>query len=464
MRLSRHQFIRRALYGALTLTSALAVLPFSLPAAHAATKIQRVVSPGGIEAWLVQDATVPLVAMEYAFGGGAAQDPADKPGVSNMMAELLDEGAGDLDSSAFHDRLERRAVQMTFQTSRDYLRGALRMLRGDRDEAFDLLRLALTEPRFDTEPVERIRAQIASGLRRETTTPTSLGNRAFWQLLFPDHPYGKPTNGTLESLPTIQTGDLNDYRRRVLGKDTLKIAVVGDIDAAALGKLLDLAFGKLPAKAQLIPVPDVAVAAPPKRVFVPLDVPQTAIMFGGPGLKRDDPDFMTAYVVNHILGGGALSSRLYREVREKRGLAYSVYESLIWMNHSALFAGSTASRADRAGETGEECVDREGQPAEEGPTQTELDEAKSYLKGSQMLALDTSSKIAGALVQYQLDNLGIDYIERRNSLVDAVTLADAKRVAKRLWGPGLLTVVVGRGTEASAQPVQTQAPPPTGKN
>ncbi len=460
MRLSRHQFIRATL----ALASALVVLPLGLSAANAATKIQRVVSPGGIEAWLVQDATVPLVAMEYAFGGGAAQDPADKPGVSNMMAELLDEGAGDLDSSAFHDRLERRAIQMTFQTSRDYLRGALRMLKDDRDEAFDLLRLALTEPRFDTEPVERIRAQMASALRRESTTPSSLGNRAFWRLAFPDHPYGKPTNGTLESLPTIQAGDLNDYRRRVLAKDTLKIAVVGDIDAAALGKLLDLAFGKLPAKAQLTPVPDVAVAAPPQRVFVPLDVPQTAIMFGGPGLKRDDPDFMTAYVLNHILGGGALSSRLYREVREKRGLAYSVYESLIWMNRSALFAGATATRADRASETADTVTSEIRRMAEEGPTQTELDEAKSYLKGSQMLALDTSSKIAGALVQYQIDNLGIDYIEKRNALVDAVTLADAKRVAKRLWGQGLLTVVVGRAKEASVQPVQTPTPPPTGKN
>lgn len=460
MRLSRFQFMR----GALALASVLTLLPLGLSAANAATKIQRVVSPSGIEAWLVQDATVPLVAMEYAFGGGAAQDPADKPGVSNMMAELLDEGAGDLDSSAFHDRLERRAIQMTFQTSRDYLRGALRMLKDDRDEAFDLLRLSLTEPRFDAEPVERIRSQMVSALRRESTTPTSLGNRAFWQLAFPSHPYGKPSNGTLETLPTIQAGDLRDYKRRVLAKDTLKIAVVGDIDAAALGKLLDQSFGKLPAKAELTPIPEVMAAAPPKRVFVPLDVPQTAIMFGGSGLKRDDPDFMTAYVMNHIVGGGTLSSRLYKEVREKRGLAYSVYESLLWMNRSAVFAGSTATRADRASETTDTVSSEIRQFAEEGPTQKELDEAKSYLKGSQMLALDTSSKIAGALVQYQLDNLGIDYIEKRNGLVDAVTLEDAKRVAKRLWGQGLLTVVVGRAMEASAQPAQPQTPPPTSKN
>ncbi len=460
MKLSRHQFMR----GALASAALLVMLPLGMPSANAATKIQRVVSPGGIEAWLVQDATVPLVAMEYAFSGGAAQDPADKPGVSDMMANLLDEGAGELDSSTFHDRLERRAVQMTFQTSRDYLRGALRMLKDDRDEAFDLLRLALTEPRFDAEPVERIRSQMISALRRESTTPTSLATRAFWKLTFPDHPYGKPSNGTLETLPTLQVADLRVYQRRVLAKDTLKIAVVGDIDATSLGKLLDQTFGKLPAKAELTPVSEVAAAAPPQRLFVPLDVPQTVIMFGGPGLKRADPDFMTAYVLNHILGGGSLSSRLYKEVREKRGLAYSIYESLLWMNRSAVFVGSTATRADRAGETADAVASEIRRMADEGPTQKELDEAKSYLKGSQMLALDTSSKIAGALVQYQLDNLGIDYIEKRNSLVDAVTLEDAKRVAKRLWGPGLLTTVVGRAMEASAQPAQPQTVPPTGKN
>jgi zinc protease len=453
VKLSRHQFIR----GACAL-AALFVLPLGMPAANAATKIQRVVSPGGIEAWFVQDATVPLVAMEYAFGGGAAQDPAGKPGVSGMVADLLDEGAGDLDSNTFHDRLERRAIQMNFSTSRDYFRGSLRMLKDDRDEAFDLLRLALTNPRFDTEAVERIRAQVVSGLNRESTTPTALANRTFWQLAYPDHPYGKPSNGTLESIPTITISDLRDYKHRVLARDALKIAVVGDIDVATLGKLLDQTFGALPAKAELTPVPAVSAATPPKRVVVPLDVPQTVVMFGGPGLKRNDPDFMAAYVVNHILGGGALSSRLYKEVREKRGLVYSVYDSLIWMNQSAVSVGSTATRADRAAATVETVSNEIRRMAEDGPTQKELDEAKSYLKGSQMLSLDTSSKIAGALVQFQLDNLGIDYIEKRNSLVDAVTLDDAKRAAKRLWGQGLLTVVVGRTQEAAAS---TQLPQPT---
>jgi zinc protease len=417
--------------------------------ARAMTKIQRVVSPGGLQAWLVQDATVPLVAMAFAFRGGAAQDPADKPGVASMAANLLDEGAGDLDSKAFHARLERRAIEMNFSVSRDRLQGRLRMLNEHRDEAFGLLKLAVTAPRFDAEPVERIRAQMLSGLRRESTEPNALAGHAFWAAAFPDHPYGHPTGGTLESLPTVTAADLAGYARRVLARDNLTIAVVGDIDAATLGRLLDDTFGSLPAKAELTPVADVAAAAPPKQVTVALDVPQTVMLFGGPGVKRNDPDFMAAYIANHILGGGSMSSRLYYEVREKKGLAYSVSQSLIWLDHSGVFAGSTATRADRADATLETVQAEIRRMAEHGPTQDELEKAKSYLNGSQMLALDTSTKLAGALVQYQLDGLGIDYLEKRAGIINAVTLEDTRRAAKRLWSDGLITVIVGRTHEAA---------------
>jgi len=439
----------------ITLLALAATLPTT--PSRAATKIQHLISPGGIEAWFVQDATVPMIAMEYAFAGGAAQDPSDKPGVGNLVADLLDEGSGELDSKTFHESLDRRAIELSFSASRDYFRGSLRMLRDNKDEAFELLRTSLTSPHFDSVDVERIRSQVLAGLRRDTTNPAALAGRKFLEVAFGDHPYGRQATGTPQSVPNVSVADLKDYVGRVLAKDTLKIAVVGDVDPATLGKLLDQTFGGLPAKARLVAIPDVAAAKPPQRAFVPLDVPQTGITFGGPGVLRRDPNFMAAYVVNHILGGGS-SSRLYREVREKRGLAYSIYESLAWMDHSALFIGNTGTRADRAGETMDAIEKEIRRMAEEGPTQLELDEAKSYLKGSQMLALDTSSKLAQGLLQYQLDKLPIDYIEKRNAIVDAVTLDDAKAAARRLWSQGLLTVVVGRAPQAAAQPASAPAP------
>jgi zinc protease len=437
---------------ALTWVAAAMAGSIALAAPAGATTIERVVSPGGIEAWLVHESAVPLVAVEFAFVGGAIQDPPGKAGTAVMAASLLDEGAGDFDAKAFHERLERKAVELNFEAERDVLRGSLRTLTENRDEAFDDLRLALTAPRFDPAEIEIIRGQVLSMVRRGATNPTEMARLRWWQTAFADHPYGRPVNGTLESLPTITGDDLKSYARRVFARENLKVAVVGDIDAETVKLMLDRVFGPLPAKAELAAVPTVAPRGLGRRVVVKLDVPQAVLTFGGAGIARKDPDFMAAYIVNHILGGGAFSSRLYREVREKRGLAYSVSDSLVWLNHAALFLGGTATRADRAGETLDVIEKEIHRLAEEGPTEVEIAKAKAYLNGSFALNLDSSAKIASLLVQLQLDDVGIDYFARRPALIDAVTLDDARRVAKRLLDGGLLVTVVGRpeGVAASA--------------
>ena len=423
---------------------AAALLACAVPAR--AVTIERVVSPAGIEAWLVRNPTVPLIALEFALRGSADQDPANKAGAANLAADLLDEGAGPFDATAFHDRLERKAIELSFNAGRDSLRGTLRTLKENSKEAFEYLGLSLSEPRFDSEAVDRIRAQLMSRLRRETVSPRDVASRNWWATAFPDHPYGRPVEGTLDSLPRISADDLRSYTRRVLARDHLKVAIVGDIDAQGAGALLDRAFGKLPAKAELQMVSPVVAQGLGRRIVIQLDVPQAAVSFGGPGISRSDPDFMAAYIVNHILGGGSLSSRLYREVREKRGLAYGISDSLVWLNYTALMIGSTATRADATGKTIEIIEHEIRRLAEEGPTEDEFSRAKTYLKGSFVLGLDTSNRIASQLLQMQLDNLGIDYMDRRSGLIDAVTLADAKRVAKRLLDNGLLVTVVGRPT------------------
>ena len=422
---------------------ALVVLGASAAPAFATT-IERVVSPGGIEAWLVREPAVPLIAVDFAFVGGAVQDPAGKAGTANLTASLLDDGAGDLDSKAFADRLERKAIELGFRADRDNVRGSLRTLSENRDEAFELLRLSLTAPRFDPSNVELNRAQILSSLRRASTSPGDIANKRWWETAFEGHPYGRPVDGTLESVPTITIADLRAYTHRVLARQNLKIAVVGDIDAETLKPLLDRVFGALPEKPDLTPIENAAPQGLGRRIVVKLDVPQAVVDFGGPGIARKDPDFMTAYVVNHILGGGAFSSRLYQEVREKRGLAYSVSDSLIWLDHAALFIGGTATRADRTGEALDLIEKEIHRLAEAGPTAAELAEAKNYLNSSFALNLDTSSKIAGLLVQLQLDDLGIDYISKRPAMIGAVTLDGARRVAKRLLDSGLLVTVVGK--------------------
>lgn len=413
----------------------------SLPAQ--AVTIERIVSPAGIEAWLVRESATPLVAMAYSFHGGASQDPADKSGLANLAASLLDEGAGDLDAKTFHQRMENHAIELSFRVGRDYFSGSLRSLNEHRDEAFDLLHLALSTPRFDADAVERVRMQIMSGLRRDTTSPNDLASRSWWSVAFPGHPYGRETKGALDTVPRITADDMRDYVKRVFARNELKIAIVGDVDAAAAGALIDRAFAKLPARNDLHLVPLANPQGLGRRIVTKVGVPQAVVTFGGPGLARDDPDFMAGYIVNHILGGGSFSSRLYREVREKRGLAYGVSDSLVWFRRASVVIGGTATRADRTGDALAIIEAEVKRMAESGPTAEEFAKAKSYLKGSYALGLDTSSKIAAQLVQIQTDNLGIDYIQRRGALIDAVTIEDAKRVAKRLYGGGLLVTVAG---------------------
>jgi zinc protease len=409
-----------------------------------AVPIERVISPGGLEAWLVRQETVPVISLEFAFAGGASQDPADKSGVANMVSALLDEGAGELDSRAFHERLEGKAIELRFRAGRDYFNGSLRTLHENRDDAAELLRLSLTAPRFETKDVERIRGQVLSGLQRDSTSPNAIASRRWWAAAFPGHPYGREVYGSLESVPGIGIDDLRAYVKRVLARDGLKIAIVGNLDAADAGALIDRMFGSLPAKADLQPVPMVNPRGIGQRIVVDLDVPQTVITFGRRGVFRQDPDFMAAYILDHILGGGTFSSRLYTEIREKRGLAYSINDNLVWLKATALMIGGTATRADRTAEALTVIESEIKRMADTGPTEEELAKAKSYLKGAYALNLDTSNKIAGALLQIQLDGLGIDYIDRRGALIDAVTLEDAKRVAQRLLKSGMLVTVVGR--------------------
>jgi len=432
--------LRRAILGALVVMGALAVFP---PSASA-TKIERIVSPGGIEAWLVQDPSVPLIAFDFAFKGGATQDPPDRPGVAAMVAGLLDEGAGNIDSTSFHERVESKAIELGFTATRDYLMGSVRTLTDNQDEAFDLLRLAITAPRFDASDVERIREQTLSGLRRATTSPNELASQSWWATAFAGHPYARPTRGTLESVPTITAADLRNFTRNVFARDNLKVGIVGHIDAAAAGELVDRVFGSLPAKGTLSPVANANPQGLGRKIAISLDVPQSVLMIGGAGILRKDPDFMAAFVLNHVLGGSAFSSRLYKEVREARGLAYSVYSAVMPLDYAALFMSGTATRSDRADQTLEVMQAEIRKMAETGPTEEELAKAKSFLTGSYALRFDTSTKIAEQLVQIQLDELGIDYIDKRNGLVDAVTMADVKRVAKRLLNAGMLVTVVGK--------------------
>lgn len=419
---------------------ALALAAVVQPAA--AVEVERVQSAGGVEAWLVRDHTNPIITVRLAFRGGAALDPTGKEGLANMVASLLDEGAGDLDSQAFQGRLEDLSISLRFDAGRDAFGGRLRTLTENRDAAFGLLRMALGAPRFDEAPMARIRTQILTSLKRALEDPDTIARRALARALFPDHPYGRPVEGTPESVGAISAEDLRRFVAERLGRDNLVIGVVGDISADQLAPLLDQTFDALPAKAASWSVPDTRPRASGETVVINKPVPQSAIVFGHGGPKRDDPDFFAAYVMNYVLGGGGFTSRLYSEVREKRGLAYSVYSYLNPLDHAALIVGGAGTANERVADTLAIVRSIWRRMAEEGLGVEELADAKTYLTGSFPLRFTSSRSVAGILVAMQVENLGIDYLDRRNGLIEAVTLADVGRVARRFLDPDGLTVVV----------------------
>ena len=414
---------------------------FATPQAYAVT-IERVLSQGGIEAWLVRDHTNPIITMRFAFRGGAALDPEGREGLANMVSTLLDEGGGDLDSKIFQGRLEDLVITLRFDAGRDNFGGRLRTLVENKATAFELLTLALTRPRFDAEPLERIRSQIFSSLRQEAEDPNTIAGKTLFKTLFPAHPYGRPVDGTLESVAAITQTDLKGFVKRRLAKDNLAIGVVGDITAEALKTVLDKTFGGLPAKAWDWAIPEAALKGQGRTVVVTKPAPQSAIVFADKGPKRQDPDFYAAYVMNHVLGGGGFTSRLYNTVREKRGLAYSVYSALHPLDRAGLIFGGAGTANKSVSETIAVMRGEWTRMATQGMSEKELADAKNFLTGSYPLSFTSSDRIASMLIGIQMDNLGIDYPDRRNGLIEAVTLDDVNRLAKDLLRPDQLTVVV----------------------
>lgn len=423
-----------------TSATSLAVAPVSAPPA----RVAKVLTPLGIEVWHVESHVVPLVALSFLVEGGAAQDPQGKGGAAQMTARLLDEGAGPYDSDAFQGALADRAIELSFSATADSLGGTMKTLVRHCDEAFSLLRLALLEPRFDEAAVERVRAQTLASLRYQAKDPGAMASKRFFAEAFRGHPYAVPTAGTVESLPSVARADVVDLHRRILARERLKIVVVGAIGADEVARRIDETFGALPATPALAPVPATALQGVGERHVVTMDVPQSVIRFAMPGLPWSDPDFIPAFVLNHVLGGGAFTSRLFQEVREKRGLAYSVGTSLAAMRGAAMTWGYTATKNERVAEALSVISEEIDRLRTDGPDEEELEKAKAYLTGSYALGFDTSTKIASQLVQIAFNDLGLDYIARRNALVAAVTPADVRRAGARMLGDGrMLTVIAG---------------------
>jgi len=418
----------------------LATLALSIPA-RAAVDIQEVTSPGGITAWLVEEHSIPFVALELRFKGGASMDAPGKRGAINLMTGLIEEGAGSLDAQGFAAAQEELAAKYSFDVYDDALSISARFLTENRDASIALLKSALVDPRFDEDAVERVRGQVLSIIRGDLKDPDAIASTAFDKMTFGGHPYATSSNGTTESVTALTRDDIVAAHKAVLTRDHLYVSAVGDITAEELGALMDDLLGELPATGAPLPGP-AEVSFDGSTTVVPYATPQSVALFGHHGIPRDHPDFFAAFVLNTVLGAGNFDSRLMVEVREKRGLTYGIYTYLAAKDNADLLVGRFASANDRIGEAIQVIKDQWALIAAEGVGQEDLDNAKTYLTGAYPLRFDGNANIAGIMVGMQLDHMPIDYIATRNDKINAVTMADIKRVADLLLDPERLSFVV----------------------
>lgn len=435
------------------LLAALVVALFALPSLAGAVDIKTVTTPLGVKAWLVQDKSAPQVSLSFSFSGGTASDPAGQSGVTSLMSTLLSDGAGPLPSQAFRQRQEDAAASVGFSASLDRLGGSLRVLSANREEGFELLRLALTQPRFDADMIEQRRAQTIAAINQANQRPGSVAARTLMETEFAGHPYADDPEGTPDDLKKITPQILKQRAAALLLRTGLVVAAVGDIEEADLARLLDRTFGSLPAGTPPALPPEWKPPTRARTVVVERPVPQSTALMALPGVARDDPDWYAALAMNHILGGGGQQSRLFNEVREKRGLAYSASSGLRVYKRAALLVMSTASANERIAEAIRVIKAELARLRIDGPTEQELADAKTYLAGALALSLDSSGAIAGLLHSMQVDNLTPDHLTKRAALIAAVKIDDVRRLARRVLRDDVLTtVVVGKPVGVTADP------------
>ena len=397
-----------------------------------------------MSAWLVSDDSLAIFTLEMAWQGGAATDPPEKTGLSMLMARLMNEGAGDMPAQAFQQALADKAISLGFQVSRDEITGKLRCLKRYQDTCVRLLKLALTAPRFDAEAVARMKQEQSSAILRAQQSPNALANQAFLKLAFGDHPYGQPKNGSQEELARLTRDDIKTQYQNSFARDNMKLAVVGDMTRAETRRLMRDVFAALPARAKLPKVPDAQVTSGPKTKHIERRGPQTSLVFGHRGIGYDDALFFPAFVMNSILGGSGFSSRLTEEVREARGLAYSVYSYFLNLQHGDLWLGSVASDNKTTQQALDVIRAEMRRITKEGVDAARLEAAKTYMTGAYALRFDSGAKIAKQLIGVQLSGWPIAYFKTRNAQINAVRAEDVQAAAQRLLADDLLLVSVGQ--------------------
>jgi zinc protease len=407
-----------------------------------AIKVQQAAGTMGVQSWLVESRQLPIIALDFAFlGAGSVADPPDRGGLARFGARMLLEGAGDLDATAFQERLAEIGAILVFAADRDALIGHLEVSREHWERAFDLLRIALTRPRFDADAVERVRRQRAVDLARLEADPAHVALRAWWLSVFPDHPYGRDPDGSPQHVAAVSAADLRTAFMPRLTRSALLVGAAGAIDAEELAAAVDQLVADLPPGMTERAVPEARFVAKPPQIYR-LPFPQSACVFGQPGVPPRSADYLPALVLTHAIGGGTLTSRLFVEMREKRGLVYSVRTALEPLRGADLLIGHFSTENAKVRDV-LEAEKREWQRAASGDLgDEEVEEAKDYLKGAFLVSLNGTAALAAKLLAIRRLGLDVDYIAEWGERIGAIEPESVRMTAQRFIRPESLTFAI----------------------
>ena len=413
--------------------------------ATAIPEIQNWQTDRGTEVYFVETHELPIVDIRVMFDAGSGRD-GEKPGLAMLTNGLLDEGAGGLNADQISRGFENLGAKFGSNTDTDLASVALRVVNDPAQlyAAVNNLKLVMTSPDFPEEAFERQKSRTLIGIRQKQQSPGDLASDAFFAAIYGDHPYAFPVEGTEATLQQISVDDVRKFHKKYYVAGNAVVAIVGDLDRAGAEQMVNMLLADLPAGKKAKPLPVVKPLTRSKTIWIDYPSTQTHILVGQPGIRRDDPDLFPLYVGNHVLGGGGMVSRLFEEIREKRGLSYSTYSYFIPKRRAGPFVAGLQTRTDQADEALDLLVEELKKYIDDGPDETELDASKENLTGGFPLRIDSNADILNYLAMIGFYGLPLDYLDTYSEKIMNVTVQDVKKAfRKKLTPDKMIRVLVG---------------------